>query len=344
MTNRNNTNDFYPSNYLIALIVFAIICAFLLYLNIKVIINNFFIEISIWVILITILSLFTYYCFRGDLRKKFRDLHFKNPKCLILIFFSLTFNFALLLSYWIQFDSITGKKYFDIFLSLITIHATILSIVITLTLLSIQLNIDKYSFDMVELFKEVDEIWTIFGIYMVAIFLDFLVLTNSIPYFEFCMIFSIFAILSVIPYYWLMLALMRPENLIQRYQNKISDLDLGFVQTILHMIFIASKRGEIGITNNGLDFINISLEKANKNKTLDNLEEISEILDRKKSDELNSLLVRVDEIINLLERVSSNHEYSQYVTQKTHQRNDVFKRLKSLIEYLRDAKEKSHSQ
>lgn len=318
----NNTDTFYPSFYFCVLLIFGIVYSLPLLLNFREIISDFSIQLIIWIILVLLLVAFIYHCFKKDIRVKFGALHSENPKCLILLLYFLTFDLALLLSYWIQFEHITYKKYFDIFTSFIPIHATILSIVITLTLISIQLNIDKYSFDMVELFKELEEIWVIFGIYISAIFLDLLVLTNSMPYFKFCTIFSIFTILSLFPYFWLMLALMRPENLIQRYQRKVSGLDLGFIQTILQMRVVATKRGEIGIAKGGLGEIETVIRKSNKNKDLG----------------------RLDEIINLLEEMEKNNIYSQSVKGKISYLKDYFINMKRTENKLIDLEKESNHQ
>jgi hypothetical protein len=257
-----------------------------------------------------------YYCiFNKDTREKLRKIHIKHTKWLIAFLFIFTYDFALLLSMIIRFNCISWNIYSDIFNSFIAIHATILSIVITLTIISIQLNIEKYSFDMVEFFKGLEEIWVTFAIFSLAIFFDLLVLAKSLPFFEFFFIFSIFSILSLFPYYWLMLAMMRPENLIQRFGLKHPGLDLHFTRIVLQIMYISIKKGEIGIVGGGLGCIEHQIKQ-----------------------EIPKDIPQLDEIINLLELIEKENNYSSLNSKRISYMKNYFIKMRDRYSIFLDDK------
>jgi hypothetical protein len=318
-----NSDEFNFSHYwIVSILLLFIPLSLLIFYNSQKYFDNLIINLIIWLLFLIIWIILLVSCLKDDVRKEFGKVHAKEPLFLILFLYIFTFDLALLMAYWIQFPNTTFFDYFkysEIFTTLITIHATILSIVITLTIISIQLNTEKYSFDMIEFFKDLYEIWVIFIIYMIAIYLDLLALTNSslfiwILNIEFCLIFGIFAILSLFPFIWMMLALMRPENLIQRHVNNKSILNLNDIIGILEVGYIAIKRSEIGIVGVILGVIEFARDE---NKIiLQNITE-KEFLKLKNKWEL-------DEIINLLNQIEKINVNSMLIRKRINQLKEFF--------------------
>lgn len=265
----------------------------------------------------------------NKIRKRLRTLHYDHPVWFFLIVLLSLFigiTIIAIVSELSGFGKIIPKT------SLIDVHVTILSIIIALTLLSIQINTEKYSFRVVESFKNLFEIWMIFGIYSLAIFFDLITLANPCyPNRNIFGIFSIFSIVCVFPYYWVMLVFMRPENMMDRQSKKISsDLDDNFntLFSMLEILQISMKNKEITILNSVLHSIetitiNDSNEKIwkqlqerlkDKEKHKDVLERLAElrvILDCIKNENVNPRYSRFETHINsLYQFFSLNYDYS----------------------------------
>lgn len=243
------------------------------------------------------ISLFFLYFLMNIRRSQIRCLHIKFPNITTFLIFFYTFDISFLIFNVIQFRYISYNFYSNIFTTFITIHATIISVLITITAVAIQLNIEKYSFDMIEYFKDLPEVWAIFIIFFLAIFFDILVLTNSIcfKFFNLLILFAIFAILSIFPYFWLLLAFIRPENLIQRHTPST----LFDIKTILQMMYIAAKKGEVAVITSGLRVVD---------DMVNNAEDFGRMIDLDESE--------LVEIVNLLERISSENVCSDETIMK----------------------------
>jgi hypothetical protein len=267
--------------YAIPIIVFIVFI--ILYLNLLFLLPVF------------LLIFFVFFLFWCVIKKRgeFKEFHMRCPiKALGLILFCL-FVLVTLLVYIVGFGNIFLKT------SYLEVHVTILSIIIALTVLSIELNANKYSFRIIEYFKNLYEVWIFCGIFFFAILVDLYLSncqnSNDLLYY-FLNIYSIFTIYCVFPYFWEMLVLMRPENMMQKFvlfqTNDVYE-NLDRILTILGIINNSIRKREIPLVFGGVG-------------------------------ELEALLVNLDVKESLEVLINNNYK----VTSEEHFKNDIISRIK----------------
>jgi hypothetical protein len=129
--------------------------------------------------------------------------------------------------------------------ALVQSQAAIVAIVITLTLIAVQLTASAYSPRVVDVFKKNPDMWMLLGCYGVSIFYGFIVLklvegaegeavSQSAIWclgcvsisFEFCVSLAYwlgaFAFVALFPYMWNIISLLQPESVIKRLAIKIT--------------------------------------------------------------------------------------------------------------------------
>ena len=129
--------------------------------------------------------------------------------------------------------------------ALVQSQAAIVAIVITLTLIAVQLTASAYSPRVVDIFKKNPDMWILLGCYGVSIFYGFIVLKlvketeggavsqsaiwSIAPIsisFEFCVSMAywlgVFTFVALFPYLWYTFSLLKSENIIKRLANKIT--------------------------------------------------------------------------------------------------------------------------
>ncbi len=149
---------------------------------------------------------------------------------LIIILLSLPLYF-ILSSYPFQ---ITPNNALYLLSTLAQAQAAIIAIVITLTLVAVQLSAQTYSPRIIDVFKEFADFWWMISFYGISIFVDVIVLYfipedvqlnyTSFNYFvnlSIALAFSTFTML--IPYMWRTLDLLKPINIIEKLRNKIKE-------------------------------------------------------------------------------------------------------------------------
>ena len=129
--------------------------------------------------------------------------------------------------------------------ALVQSQAAIVAIVITLTLIAVQLTASAYSPRVIDIFKKNPDMWILLGCYGVSIFYGFIVLklvegaegefvSQSAIWtlgpisvsFEFCVSMAywlgVFTFVALFPYMWNIISLLKSENVIKRLANKIT--------------------------------------------------------------------------------------------------------------------------
>jgi hypothetical protein len=123
------------------------------------------------------------------------------------------------------------KNAYYLLSTLIQSEAAILGIVITLTLVAVQITASSYSFSVIQVFKKAPDLWVLIFLYIFAIImgLALLKITNCRPKsnFEIFICFSYFlgafCFASLIPYVYRMFYLLNPKTIINILSDEIDD-------------------------------------------------------------------------------------------------------------------------
>jgi uncharacterized membrane protein len=134
-------------------------------------------------------------------------------------------------------------------------QSAIIAIVITLTLIAVQLTASAYSPRVVDIFKKNPDMWLLLSCYGISIFYGFIVLklveetksgavSQSVIWslgpisisFEFCVSLAYwlgaFTFVALFPYMWNIIGLLKSENIINRLANEITkDKILEFIKS-----------------------------------------------------------------------------------------------------------------
>jgi len=168
--------------------------------------------------------------------KEFVSKHFWITYLTILLS-SLPLYF-ILSSYPFQ---INPNNAFYLLSTLAQAQAAIIAIVITLTLVAVQLSAQTYSPRVIDVFKGFADFWLIISLYGISIFVDIIVLYfvpenaqvnytsfNYIVNFSIALAFSTFTVL--IPYMWRTMDLLKPRSIIEELSSKIKKEE--FIETV----------------------------------------------------------------------------------------------------------------
>ena len=162
----------------------------------------------------------------------------KKPKWLnTLTFYALIYDLTITLSLFIfhyfgLFDNEpTSARY--MLSALVQSEAAIIAIVITLSLVAVQLAAQSYSARTIETFKKTPDLWILIGIYITTMIFGLVVLkqieakqgydnsSNLGGYISFSLFLGIFAFVALIPYIWRTLELLKPSSAIGWFKEKI---------------------------------------------------------------------------------------------------------------------------
>jgi hypothetical protein len=164
--------------------------------------------------------------------------------------------------------------------ALVQSQAAIVAIVITLTLIAVQLTASAYSPRVIDIFKKNPDMWILLGCYGVSIFYGFLVLklvegaegefvsqsaiwslgVVSIS-FESCVSLAYwlgaFTFVALFPYMWNIISLLKPESIIERLavvitKDKIINVEEDPIQPIMDIIHGATMKYDLETTRVGL--------------------------------------------------------------------------------------------
>ena len=145
-------------------------------------------------------------------------------------------------------------------------ECAIISIIITLSLIGVQIIAQKYSTYATDIFKKYPDIWIILSIYLVSIIVGVFSLVNisrgEVVIFLVIFLF-IFCLFALGPYIWNMMTIFRPENILTILKFKIintlpdsktnscSDFLNSDIISIFDIIITSIKNNDTNTTNFG---------------------------------------------------------------------------------------------
>lgn len=109
--------------------------------------------------------------------------------------------------------------------ALITSEAAILAIVVSLSLVAVQLAASSYSARVIEVFRKAPDLWILIGVYGAAMFYGLWALnqTNSLEaHIVFSYYLGIFAFVALGPYIWNTLEMLKPSTVIKMLTGEIT--------------------------------------------------------------------------------------------------------------------------
>lgn len=117
--------------------------------------------------------------------------------------------------------------------ALIQSEAAIVALVVTLSLVAVQLAAQSYSARVIEVFRRTPDLWILMGIYGIAIFYGLGVLklienplvgrlSNLEGQIAFSYYLGIFAFVALVPYIWSTLELLKPSSVISMLAERIT--------------------------------------------------------------------------------------------------------------------------
>ncbi len=177
----------------------------------------------------------------------------------------------------------------DIIITLIQIEATLVAIIITVSLVTVQLNASAYSNRVIDIFQESLKFWSIIICYIFSIVLGLLILilgidknwlTDLSVFAEFYI--SIIVFLLLIPYIFINFNLVKPINIIENLAIKVtkdriissisSKDDEDPLQPIIDILQISLSKYDHKTLENGLNSINKHLKGILDEENLDDEE------------------------------------------------------------------------
>ncbi|WP_211530105.1 DUF2254 family protein [Methanocalculus chunghsingensis] len=219
--------------------------------------------------------------FTNRVRRTFLELDEKHPKQFWFLFYALIFfiaailgaGFGLLFPY--KAIDVNSARY--ILSALIQSQAAVISIVISLTLIAVQLTAQIYSPRITEFFKSHINMWCFLASYIISIaFSSFLLillvgtdLTNSATVrilLYFSLFLAIFLFFALIPYIYITMNLLNADTVIKRLTAAIQipdslDPEHDPFQPVFDVIYGAIKRFDFIAMSNGFTQIVNNYEK-----------------------------------------------------------------------------------
>ncbi len=141
----------------------------------------------------------------------------------------LAFNFVL--SDSVMHTDVDSARY--MLSALIQSEAAIVALVVTLSLVAVQLAAQSYSARVIEVFKKTPDLWILMGIYGIAIFYGLGVLkmienplvgrqSNLEGHIAFSYYLGVFAFVALVPYMWKMFEMLKPSTVIDMLAERIT--------------------------------------------------------------------------------------------------------------------------
>ena len=203
---------------------------------------------------------------------------FKIYGSIIAISFLLFLVIYFLLPLWIKQTNINSALY--LISSLVQSEAAVLGIVITLSLVAVQLTASSFSSRVIGIFKNSSTLWIIVLIYIISIIYSLFVLKFLNPSDNFAnnefqiwlaLLLGIYSFSALIPYILDILDLMKPSTIISMLAKKINKKDIRSyidnktdedpIQPVMDMLLVSLMKYDYGTLRVGLcrlgDRINI---------------------------------------------------------------------------------------
>jgi len=317
-------HDYYLS-YCCLFLILIIIFLLVLWNNIIYLFFSLFLLVTLFLMIINV----------NQIRQYFRNIHAgKLTKLHILMYFfcgSFSLNITLLLfllfNSWNIYDSESTRYLIS---AIIQSESALISIIITLTLIGIQMIAQKYSSYATDIFKKTLDIWIILGIFLSSIIfgifsLNIILDNSSLDYqrYVFWVIFLfIFCLFSLLPYTINMMTIFRAENIlaILKYKiiNKLPDPNTGNCDDFL-----------ISDINAIFDIIWNSIKNNDMNTVRAGFIELIHLIQGiPYDDRLRRIEIEIDEYSKLFESIKQHYSDEQI----EHIRNS-FTTLKHFIEF-----------
>ena len=262
------------------------------------------------------------------IRKSLHDWELDNPLLSTLfIYFGMLFAFLLL---WACSFSFVEKNPIDIdnarslLSTLIQCQAAIISIVISLTLVALQVIASKYTFRVIEVFKKSLDIWILLIFYIVGISFGCILLlsiygdekgkiiTELNPWIFFTLFFGIFTLVAIIPFMLNIIEFFKTKNIIgllrinEKNVDNSNEANDEKIDSLCDIIHSSIMNYDIAATREGLEAIkDLICEKIRTDKqNFDSLKYCTILaqygrLATSKSDEES-----VSEVLNVFEKIS----------------------------------------
>jgi F0F1-type ATP synthase assembly protein I len=186
--------------------------------------------------------------------------------------------------------------------ALIQSEAAIVALVVTLSLVAVQLAAQSYSARVIEVFRRTPDLWILMGVYGFAMFWGLGVLkliekenlqANSLANLEGHIVFSyylgVFAFAALVPYIWKTLDLLKPSTVIDMLSGKITKQNIlaairegdeksgenDPIQPIIDIVRGSLMKYDYETVRYGLRAIGDHTNYIFKNETFENVEEIN---------------------------------------------------------------------
>lgn len=131
---------------------------------------------------------------------------------------------------WWHTDIESARALLD---ALITSEATILAIVVSLSLVAVQLAASSYSARVIEKFRKMPDLWILIVVYGFGMFYGLKLIERGNPQLDnlsnigediaFTYYFGIFAFVALVPYIWNTLELLKPSTVIKMLSEEITE-------------------------------------------------------------------------------------------------------------------------
>jgi len=211
--------------------------------------------------------------------------------------------------------------------ALVQSQAAIVAIVITLTLIAVQLTASAYSPRVGDIFKKNPDMWILLGCYGVSIFYGFIVLKLveggegeavsqsaiwSLGFvsvsFESCVSLAYwlgaFTFVALFPYMWNIISLLKSENIINRLaveitKDKILNPNEDPIQPIVDIIhgsimkydLETTRVGLNAVTNQVIEIIDLDCEEEISDRFCNHLESVSELAISREDEEATKVVI-----------------------------------------------------
>lgn len=231
-------------------------------------------------LILLIMESLVIFCLLVSKKQIIRDVQYLYPRLSTMGIFTVCLGYAfivssILLNIQIE-ERLINSEILNILLS---VQVTVLAIIVSLSLLIIQIGSNLYTTRTAQIIKKYYDLWAMVGIYLSSIF--YLITLNYLKYYliyhnlninlllvklqldlKFTMFIAIFIViwgfLLIIPYIYNILTIIRPENQLNIFQKEIifhpNDKDLVFnhLHGIKDIVISSIKRDDILIAKDGI--------------------------------------------------------------------------------------------
>lgn len=211
----------------------------------------------------------------------FKDLDEEDPVKLWFVFyltlFSISLMFGIVFGYFLPSKEIDVDSARYLLSALIQSQAAVISIVITLTLIAVQLTSQAYSPHVKDIFKNHPHMWFLLGSYIISIGISSVLLihlvgsnllqdTGRLIILYLSFFHAIFLFIALIPFILVIINLLNPKTILTRLTNSIIIKDkIGPeedpFQAVFDVIYASIRRFDFASMDKGLYILEEKVEK-----------------------------------------------------------------------------------